>query len=206
MAAIWPCCLSQLSANNFIGEINIIMNDRIKRANAPFQTNIRHKIFHFSEIETPENNFVFCSNKPSTKQFLMQFFQEKWNIRKEQFFSFHHHASVMASSVICGAGFYMEPLSVISAYAKIGFGVTVSRNCSIGHHNILHDYCSVYAGSNLAGNAEICEAATVGSGCTIFCNTKIGKNSIIGGGSVVTKDIPDNVLAYGNPCKIIQKR
>ena len=34
---------------------------------------------------------------------------------------------------------------------------------------------------------------------------KIGKNSIIGAGSVVTKDIPDNVIAYGNPCKIIRK-
>ncbi|GAK87348.1 hypothetical protein JCM19238_4958 [Vibrio ponticus] len=32
----------------------------------------------------------------------------------------------------------------------------------------------------------------------------IGKNSVIGAGSVVTKDIPDNVLAAGNPCVVIR--
>jgi maltose O-acetyltransferase len=33
----------------------------------------------------------------------------------------------------------------------------------------------------------------------------IGDNVIIGAGSVVTKSIPDNVVAYGNPCKVIRK-
>lgn len=32
----------------------------------------------------------------------------------------------------------------------------------------------------------------------------IGNNVVIGAGSVVTKDIPDNKIAYGNPCKIIK--
>ena len=32
----------------------------------------------------------------------------------------------------------------------------------------------------------------------------VGKNTIIGAGSVVTKNIPDNVIAYGNPCKIVR--
>jgi acetyltransferase-like isoleucine patch superfamily enzyme len=33
----------------------------------------------------------------------------------------------------------------------------------------------------------------------------IGKHTLIGAGSVVTKDIPDGVIAYGNPCKVIRK-
>ena len=32
----------------------------------------------------------------------------------------------------------------------------------------------------------------------------IGDNSVIGAGSVVTKDIPSNVVAYGNPCKVVR--
>ena len=39
----------------------------------------------------------------------------------------------------------------------------------------------------------------------IIDGIKIGRNSVIGAGSVVTKDIPDNVVAYGNPCKIIRE-
>lgn len=43
--------------------------------------------------------------------------------------------------------------------------------------------------------------------CTILdgCEVKIGNNVVIGAGSVVTKDIPDNVVAAGNPCKIIRE-
>ena len=35
-------------------------------------------------------------------------------------------------------------------------------------------------------------------------NVKIGSNVVIGAGSVVTRDIPDGVVAYGNPCKVIK--
>ena len=45
----------------------------------------------------------------------------------------------------------------------------------------------------------------IGGGSIILPGVIIGKNSIIGAGSVVTKEIPDNVLAAGNPCKIIKK-
>jgi maltose O-acetyltransferase len=48
------------------------------------------------------------------------------------------------------------------------------------------------------------DGATIGMGSNILNQVKIGKNTVIGAGSVVTKDIPDNVVAYGNPCKIIR--
>ncbi|MFW6275061.1 MAG: hypothetical protein ACOC2M_00345 [bacterium] len=195
-----------LYRKGFQGMVNIFMNDNLKRAEAPFETNIDYKVCHYSEMSLPPSgNFVFCSNKPSTKQFLMNFFQGKWRISEDQFISFFHPSSVVSSTARIGNGFYMEPLSVISPYAKIGFGVTINRNCSIGHHNILHDYSSVHSGSNLAGDIVLFEGATIGPGCTIFNSIKIGKNSVVGGGSVVTRDIPDNVLAFGNPCKVVKQ-
>ena len=42
-------------------------------------------------------------------------------------------------------------------------------------------------------------------GSNIIDGITIGNNVIIGAGSVVTKNIPDNVVAYGNPCKIIRE-
>ena len=44
--------------------------------------------------------------------------------------------------------------------------------------------------------------ATIGANCTILPNITIGKNSRTGAGSVVTKDIPDDRIAFGNPAKI----
>lgn len=48
------------------------------------------------------------------------------------------------------------------------------------------------------------ENTWIGGNCTICPGVTIGKNSIIGGGSVVTKDIPDNTLAVGNPARPIR--
>lgn len=45
----------------------------------------------------------------------------------------------------------------------------------------------------------------IGAGAIILPGVTIGKNSVIGAGSVVTKDIPDNVVAVGNPCKVLRE-
>ncbi len=44
-----------------------------------------------------------------------------------------------------------------------------------------------------------------GASVTVLPGVTIGNNCVIGAGSVVTKDIPDNSLAYGNPCRVIRK-
>jgi len=194
-----------LSALNYKGKVNIIINETEKRAIAPFETNIPFIETFYKELKLPaDKRYIFCSNKPSTKKFLFQFYQNLWNINQNDFIQLIHPSSVVASTVEKKSGLQMEPLSVISPYTKIGFGVNIGRNCSVGHHCILNEFCSIYLGSNLAGNAEIGEYTTIGPGCTIFSNIKIGSNTIIGGGSVVTKDIPSNVLAFGNPCKIVK--
>ncbi|MDE7306119.1 MAG: sugar O-acetyltransferase [Clostridia bacterium] len=52
---------------------------------------------------------------------------------------------------------------------------------------------------------------TIGDNCwvagnvTVLAGVKIGSGSVIGAGSVVTKDIPDDTLAYGNPCRAVRK-
>ena len=49
------------------------------------------------------------------------------------------------------------------------------------------------------------ENVWIGAGVIIVPGVRIGKNSVIGGGSVVTKDIPDNVVAVGNPCRVLRE-
>ena len=194
--------LETLHRLNFKGKVNIIMHDDIKYFDVPFSTDLNFKVVKYNDLsEIPYSGLFFCSNKPSNKKFLYSFFSDKWSINEDGFTSIIHPSSVIASSVKYKGGVYIEPLSVISPYTEIGFGVSVNRHCSVGHHNILHDYCSIYPGTHLTGNVEIGRAATIGPGTTIFSGVKIGENTVIGGGSVVTRNIPHGVLAYGNPCK-----
>jgi acetyltransferase-like isoleucine patch superfamily enzyme len=57
----------------------------------------------------------------------------------------------------------------------------------------------------LSAAVEIQDDAWIGFGTTILKGIKIGQGSIIGAGSIVTKDIPEFVLAAGNPCKVLKK-
>ena len=45
----------------------------------------------------------------------------------------------------------------------------------------------------------------IGGGTIIISGVTIGNNVVIGAGSVVAKSIPDNVIAYGNPCKVVRE-
>ena len=44
----------------------------------------------------------------------------------------------------------------------------------------------------------------IGAGVIVLPGVTIGKNSVIGAGSVVTRDIPENVVAVGNPCRVMR--
>lgn len=57
----------------------------------------------------------------------------------------------------------------------------------------------------LAKPVTIGNDSWIGGGSIILPGVTIGKNTIIGAGSVVTKDIPDNVIAYGNPCRVMKQ-
>lgn len=50
----------------------------------------------------------------------------------------------------------------------------------------------------------IADNVWLGSNVVVFGGVSIGENSVIGAGSIVTKDVPANVVAYGNPCQVIR--
>ncbi|MFG6383184.1 MAG: sugar O-acetyltransferase [Lachnospiraceae bacterium] len=52
---------------------------------------------------------------------------------------------------------------------------------------------------------KIGDGCWIGGGVIVLPNVTIGNGSVIGAGSVVTKDIPDNCVAVGNPCRILRK-
>lgn len=195
-----------LTAINYKGKVNIIMNETVKRAVAAFETNIPFAEIFYTELkQPPEKGYILCNNKPSTKKFLFEFYQNLWKINHSDFIDLIHPSSVVSSTVTTGFGLQMEPLSVIAPHTQIGFGVNIGRNCSVGHHIALGNFSSILLGTNIAGHVEIGESTSIGPGCTVFNGVKIGSNTIIGGGSVVTKDIPSGVLAFGNPCQVIKE-
>lgn len=78
-------------------------------------------------------------------------------------------------------------------------------NSTIGHDVKIGDYCVVNPLASISGKVNISEKVIIGAGSTVLQELRIGEHSIIGAGSVVVTDMPDNVVAYGNPCKVVRK-
>jgi acetyltransferase-like isoleucine patch superfamily enzyme len=103
----------------------------------------------------------------------------------------------------------------ISSHTFICEGVTIEDDVFVGHNvAFIND---TYPRATSGGGALQTEAdwkveytrvkrgASIGSGCTILANLTIGENAIVGAGSVVTKDVPPNAIAAGNPAKVLRK-
>lgn len=87
------------------------------------------------------------------------------------------------------------------SYINAKYGVEIEDEVQIGSH------CSIYSVStidNKQGKVILKKNCKIGSHSTILPNVTIGKNSIIGANSLVISDIPDNVIAFGVPAKIIR--
>ena len=57
----------------------------------------------------------------------------------------------------------------------------------------------------IAGSVTVRKSSNIGTNATILPGIKIGKNSFVGAGSLVNKDVTNNVVVVGSPCKILKK-
>ena len=89
--------------------------------------------------------------------------------------------------------------------------VTIGDDCFIGPNVSIYTACHstdpVERNTRMewAEHVTIGDNVWIGGSVTILPGVTIGNNVTIGAGSVVTKDIPDNVVAVGNPCKVIKR-
>ena len=123
-----------------------------------------------------------------------------------QFFNAIHPSVIIGKDVEIGRGIVAMAGCFFNPKSKIGNFTFFATGAQIEHDCIIEDFASISAGSVMGGYVKISNYAAITLGVTIIDRLTIGKNSVIGSGSLVTKDIPDNVLAYGSPCKIIKTR
>lgn len=124
---------------------------------------------------------------------------------------FSHYSYIEAreieSKVIIGNNVAINNAFSIVAFSTIIIedDVLIGVNCSIidndGHHL---DADKRNTGIPKSAPVTIKDNAFLGSNVTVLKGVTIGKNSVIGNGSVVTRSIPDNVIAAGNPAQVIR--
>jgi acetyltransferase-like isoleucine patch superfamily enzyme len=101
----------------------------------------------------------------------------------------------------------------VSSHTFVCEGVTIEDDVFIGHNvAFINDtYPRATANGQLQTEVDwkveptrIKKGASIGSGATILANVTVGENAIVGAGSVVTKDVPANMIVAGNPARVLR--
>jgi acetyltransferase-like isoleucine patch superfamily enzyme len=101
----------------------------------------------------------------------------------------------------------------VSSHTFICEGVTIEDGVFIGHSvTFINDsYPRATSNGRLQTEADwnvettlVKKGASIGSGTTVLSKVTIGENAIVGAGSVVTRDVPANVIVAGNPAKVLR--
>lgn len=122
------------------------------------------------------------------------------------FFNAIHPSVIIGNNVSLGkgivamAGCIFNPKSTIGDFCFFATGAQVEHDC------IIEDFASISAGSVTGGYVKLGKFSAITLGVTVMDRIEIGENTVVGSGSLVIKSLPDNVLAYGNPAKIIRNR
>lgn len=110
-------------------------------------------------------------------------------------------SAVVSDSAIIGPGAIIFPGCYVSSMATLGRNVALIAGSTIGHDAVLSDNCVVSAQVNIGGGCWVGSESFVGMGSQIKESTRVGRAAVVGMGSVVFADIPDEVIALGNPCR-----
>ncbi len=106
-----------------------------------------------------------------------------------------------------GENFFANHNTVILDGGKVTFGDNVFVAPDCGFHTAGHpiDFERRNKGLEYAYPITVGDNVWIGAGVQVMPGVTIGSNVVIGGGSVVVKDIPDDSVAVGNPCKVIRE-
>lgn len=102
--------------------------------------------------------------------------------------------------IVIMAGCIINPNSRVGSFCFFATGAQLEHDCTIG------EFASISAGSITGGKVNIGKYSAIALGVIIMDRLNIGENTVVGSGSLVTKNLPDNVLAYGSPAKVIRDR
>ena len=114
-------------------------------------------------------------------------------------------SAIISDTAILGEGILVAPLVSIASQACLQGNVAINTMAIVGHDVQVGEHTVISSMVNLGGSSVIGRETYIGMGAQIKERVKIGNNSIVGMGAVVYDDIPDQVIALGNPARVMRK-
>lgn len=129
---------------------------------------------------------------------------EKTGIAAERFETIvHPTASVSRMSSVERGTVIFQHVTITSG-VRLGRHVYILPNSVISHDDVIGDYTCIAGRTCISGNVHIGKGCYIGAGSVIRDGIHVGDRSLIGMGSNVLKDVPENTVVAGNPAKFLR--
>jgi len=127
-------------------------------------------------------------------------------IARERLINLIDPSCFVSPSAELGVGCVLYPNCFVGVNARLGDLVFCLSACVINHDDVLEDRVTLASSVSLAGFAHVEVDCYLGQACTVRQGIRIGRNSLVGMGCVVIKDVPANSVMAGNPARKIKER
>ncbi len=117
-----------------------------------------------------------------------------------------HPSARIARGVSIGCGTVVMAGTVVNTGSRIGEFCILNTASSLDHDCTMEDFSSLAPRAVTGGGVRIGTFSAIAIGATVSHEISIGKHSIVGAGATVVRDVPDCVVAYGTPARVIRER
>lgn len=117
-----------------------------------------------------------------------------------------HPFATLSRYATVGEGSALLGGAVVNPDASVGRHVSLYTNAVVEHDNVIEDYVTLAPGATLGGSVRIGQRSFVGLGAVVSHGCRVGSDVIIGAQASVLCDLPDLVVAVGNPARVLRHR
>ncbi len=147
-------------------------------------------------LKQQENAYAVCAvgNAKVRKQII-----EKLSNSGVRFATIVDPSVILSKRVSIGEGTIICAGTIATVDISIGKHVIINLDCTLGHDDVIGDFVTTYPSVNVSGNVVVGECCELGTGTQVIQGKKIVKNTIVGAGSVVIRDINESGTYVGSP-------
>ena len=107
-------------------------------------------------------------------------------------------------SVVIGRGCVISGQTMISVNTKIGDGVFINSNVTLGHDVTIGNFCTIMPGTGISGNCVIGDRVFIGGHAFIVPRRNVGNGVTVAAGSIVFTNVREGTVVLGNPAKRVE--
>lgn len=114
-----------------------------------------------------------------------------------------HPGATIGKGVRIGQGTVVMAGAVANSYCDIGAFCIINTCAILDHDGVMEEFSSLAPGASVGGNCKIGPLAAVGIGVAMKQGTHVGARSVVGAGAAVVRDLPEDIVAYGVPARVM---